>query len=347
MAKILICTGIYPPLVGGPAQYALEVETELRKRGNDVQVLTYNLERKLPTLIRHKLFFWRVVCALPRTDFILALDMFSVGWPSAWAAKIFRKKIIVRTGGDFLWEAYVERTGDLVLLRDFYQTTRARWSIKERAIFNITKRTLHRMSAVIFSTDWQRKIFEEAYGLDPSRNFVVENFYGTKLPPVEKKNRIFVGGTRPLRWKNIEMLRDAFFAARETVVDIDLDIRPAPYEPFLEKIREAYAVILVSLGDISPNMILDAIRSNTPFILTSETGIYERVKDVALFVDPKNPNDIREKILYLADPKNYKIQKEKVDKFNFTHSWSQICDEILEILEIAEKIPNVQAQQKK
>lgn len=334
MAKILICTGIYPPAIGGPAQYAKEVADELKRRGNRVKVLTYKFERKLPPIVRHELFFWRTLFGLPGADFILALDTFSVGWPAVAAARLAGKKILIRTGGDFLWESYVERTGEPVLLRDFYrtgQTDSARLNRKEKWIFRITRWTLQNSSAVIFSTDWQREIFESAYGLMPDKNFIVENRYGGKLPAFEKKNRIFVAGARPLKWKNIECLKIAFAEAKKSDPTIELDVAGAPYERFLDKIRACYAVVLVSLGDISPNMILDALRTNTPFILTRETGLYERLKNVGIFVDPKNPEDIKEKILFLADRTNYAIAREKIEKFNFVHGWSEICDEILEI----------------
>lgn len=346
MAKILICTGIYPPHVGGPSQYAKEVADEFRRQGNEVKVLTYVLERKLPTFIRHKLFFYRTLFSLWGVDFIFALDMFSVGFPAVIAAKLLGRKIIIRTGGDFLWESYVERTGDLVLFRDFYQKSLGQLNLKERVIFHVTKWTLHNASSVVFSTDWQRKIFEHAYGLNPQKNFIIENFYGPKLPAVhdvskdlKNKSRIFVAGTRPigtgsLKWKNIERLKKAFVLAKLEIEEnvsaapIELDLNPAPYEQFLNKIRNAYAVILVSLGDISPNMILDAIRSNTPFILTKETGLFDRLKDIGLFVDPENEADIREKILFLADPVNHAVVQEKIKNFTFTHSWGEICKEI-------------------
>ncbi len=329
--KILICTGIYPPAVGGPAQYAKELENELKRRGNEVDVLAYGFEYKLPTLARHLWFFWRVLLQAYKVDFILVLDTFSVGWPSTAAAMILGKKIIVRTGGDFLWESYVERTEELVLFRDFYNLPRQNLSWKEKKIFRLTKWVLQNVNAVIFSTEWQRKIFEGAYELNPNKNFIVENFYGEKIFSGPKQNRDFVGGTRPLRWKNVQMLRSAFLLAKEADPTIALDVENAPYEQFLEKIRTSYAVILVSLGDISPNMILDAIRTNTPFILTKENGIYERVKDIGLFVDPKDKNDIKEKILYLADRTNYKFVAERIEAFNFTHTWAQMCDEILAV----------------
>ena len=33
---------------------------------------------------------------------------------------------------------------------------------------------------VIFSTEWQKGIFTAAYGLDPAKNAIVENFCDTK-----------------------------------------------------------------------------------------------------------------------------------------------------------------------
>lgn len=340
MAKILICTGIYPPRIGGPAQYAKEVADEFRRQGHSVKVLTYNLERKLPTLIRHELFFWRTIFNLGGVDFVLCLDTLSVGWPAVAAAKILRKKVIIRTGGDFLWESYVERTDDLVLLKDFYLKSRDNWDWKEKIIFRITKWTLDDANAVVFSTNWQRKIFEQAYELDSRKNFIIENFYGGKLPAVSpdlRKNRVFVAGTRPLKWKNIERLRKAFLEAKAQDPTIELDTTNAPYDEFLEKIRAAYAVILVSLGDISPNFILDAIRANVPFVLTKETGLFEKLKDIGIFVDPENSADIKEKILLLADRTNHRIAKEKIEQFNFTHSWRQICEEFLAIFDQIKK----------
>jgi glycosyltransferase involved in cell wall biosynthesis len=110
-------------------------------------------------------------------------------------------------------------------------------------------------------------------------------------------------------------------------------LETAPYERFQEKIRNSYAVILVSLGDISPNMILDALRAGTPFILTRECGILDRVGECAVLVNPQNEQDIAEKILWLSDERNYKNQADKISLFSYTHSFEQISREFLAILE--------------
>ena len=51
-------------------------------------------------------------------------------------------------------------------------------------------------------------------------------------------------------------------------------------------------------------MIYDAIMTGTPFILTKETGMTDRVKAAAVFTDPLDKKDITEKIVWLSDPAN-------------------------------------------
>ena len=335
--RIIIATGIYPPHIGGPAQYAKGLEEALSMNGIGVRVLTYRLERGLPTGLRHLLFFMRVLFALPRYDAVIALDTFSVGFSTVCAARLLGKKVIIRTGGDFLWEGYVERTGDKILLRNFYETTRRKWNLKERLIYRLTKWTLQNVNALVFSTKWQREIFEKAYNLDPKKSKIIENFYGSKLksedPRTNTRAKTFVAGTRSLKWKNLDTLERAFDEAKVKDPQLFLDTGNLPYEQFLDKIKHSYAVILVSLGDISPNMILDALRFGKPFILTRETGLYERLKDVGLFVDPLDRKDIESKILMLADSSKYEIYKRKSELYSFTHSFEEIAAEFLQILE--------------
>jgi glycosyltransferase involved in cell wall biosynthesis len=76
-------------------------------------------------------------------------------------------------------------------------------------------------------------------------------------------------------------------------------------------------------------MIFDAIHVGTPFILTNENGISERVKECAIFVDPQDKDDIALKIAWMADPVNRAAQAEKVRRFTWVHSWYEIADEII------------------
>ncbi len=329
--KILITTGIYPPKIGGPSQYAKNLKEAFEKTGHIVVVKTFGIEDKLPTGLRHLFFFFKIIPAVLSTDTVFILDTFSVGLPTVVACKIFGKKGIIRTGGDFLWEEYVERTGKKILLRDFYNTEKQNFSFKEKLIFKLTKWTLNNSAKVIFSTEWQRDIFIGGYGLKKEKTCIVENYYGPKEPTNNFESKTFVASTRNLVWKNLTVLKGVFDRVKVKYPGVSLFTENLPYEAFMAKMKVSYAVILASIGDISPNMILDAIRLNRPFIATLEVGIYDRIKDAGIFVDPLNEKEIEEAVLNLLTDEGYKQAKEKVRNFNFIHTWGEIAQEFLEV----------------
>jgi hypothetical protein len=226
--KILIASGIYPPDIGGPAQYARNLYETWKKEGHEVKVAAYRWERAFPPLVRHLLYFLKVIRKGWNADLILVLDTWSAAVPTMLACALMRKKYSLRTGGDFLWESYVERTGDLVLFKNFYDQKMDKLTRKERFIMKWGGKALRSASALIFSTNWQRKIFESAYKLDPKKNFIVENYCGKREEFVEPENRSYVAGTRTLKWKNAELLKEAFVIANKQVEakglpDIEID----------------------------------------------------------------------------------------------------------------------------
>lgn len=332
--KILISTGIYPPDIGGPAQYARNLYETWKKQNHEVKVAAYRWERAFPTFVRHFLFFLKIFRKGWNANMIVVLDTWSAAVPTMYACGLMRKKYIIRTGGDFLWESYVERTGDLVLFKNFYSTCLDKLSKKEKIIYKLGGDALRKASLVIFSTEWQKNIFEKAYKLDQKKSRVIENFCGAREEQQEPEGRVFVAGTRDLKWKNINALKKAFKNAQDEIrkrgfEEIEFDTTKAVYDNFQERMRRAYAVILTSLGDISPNMIFDAIRVGTPFILTKETGIADRVRECAIFVDPINEKDISEKIIWISDPKNRASQAAKIKSFKWVHTWDDIAKEFI------------------
>ncbi|TSC70616.1 MAG: hypothetical protein CEO12_196 [Parcubacteria group bacterium Gr01-1014_46] len=333
--RILITTGIYPPKTSGPAQYAKNMEDLWRKMGHEVIIKTYTTENLLPTGFRHLWFLVKILPSVLRSEVIFSLDTFSVGFPSVLIAKILKKKVVIRTGGDFIWENYIERTGDMVLLKDFYKTRMNRFSFKDKITFSITKWTLSNTNLLVFSTSWQMNIFLEPYGLNKDKTYIVENHYDRKeknnyeisIP----KNRTFVAGARKLKLKNNILLQNVFDKEEIKSTGARLDINNAPFNEFVEKMRDAYAVIQASLSDISPHMISDAINLDKPFILTEENGLTDRIKDISIMINPKDENDIKEKILWILNEENYKRQVEKIRNFSFVHTWEEIAQEYITI----------------
>ena len=327
--KILIATGVFPPDIGGPSQYAKNLSDEFESEGHEVSVACYSIERHLPIGVRHFVFFIKAFYHLLWADYAIAMDTFSVGVPTILAARLLRKKVAVRIGGDFLWESYVERTGNLITMREFYALM-PKISLKEKVIFWVRKKILPLSNKLVFTTPWQMNITLSSHGFDKNSAVIIENFFRKDIGlPYSKKN--FIWTVRPLKLKNGRLLYRAFAEARKTDPELILDDGRYSYEEMLERVKSCYAVILPSISDDSPNLILDAISYGKPFILTKESGYYQKFKDIGLFVDPFSESDIAEKILILADPVEYEKYCQKILSYKFTHSYREIASEYLKL----------------
>lgn len=105
--KILIATGLYPPDVGGPATYSKFLFDELPKHGFEVVVVSYGEVRNLPKIIRHALYFFKIIKKGRYVDYIFAQDPVSVGLPAFLAARVLRKRFLLKVVGDYAWEQYI------------------------------------------------------------------------------------------------------------------------------------------------------------------------------------------------------------------------------------------------
>lgn len=106
--RILIATGVFAPDIGGPATYSKLLADELPHRGIDVSVLSFRSVRHLPKTIRHFVYFMKVLRASVRASVVFAQDPVSVGLPALCAAKIMRKRFILKVVGDYAWEQYCQ-----------------------------------------------------------------------------------------------------------------------------------------------------------------------------------------------------------------------------------------------
>ena len=328
--RILIATGIYPPEVGGPAYYAQGLAEAFRKAGLRVDVVTYGSLKRLPLGVRHIAYLLKIFPRVVSADVVIALDTFSVALPSAVACKIARTPLIIRTGGDFLWEGYVARTGDLVPLPHFYT---AHWplSLKEKIIFALTKWTL-RGRTIIFSTQMQRDVWNAPYGLDLARTYIVENAAEPPLSPEKPTKKNYLWHVRPNAIKNGAHVRAAFAKAREAHPDILLEEGVMPKHELLERMKSCYAVILPSLTEVSPNYILDALRFHKPFIMDKYSGLASWLEPYGILVDPLDEDDIARAISSLAEEKDYEVAKKKASAFSYIRTYDDVARGILALL---------------
>jgi glycosyltransferase involved in cell wall biosynthesis len=109
--KILIATGIFPPEIGGPATYAAFLYNDLKARGDEVDVLPFREVRGYPKVIRHFVYFLKVLVRGYSVDIIFTQDPVSTGVPVIAAAFFLKAKVILRVAGDYAWEQATQRYG--------------------------------------------------------------------------------------------------------------------------------------------------------------------------------------------------------------------------------------------
>lgn len=332
--KILFATGIYPPQVGGPSYYAYALNREFEKKGIETVIATYGSLLRFPLVIRQFLYLVKLLVLSKKCDGIIGFDAVSVGLPAVLAGKILNKKVVLRLGGDFLWEQYIERKREKITLSQFYKHKRA-YTRKEKIIFFVINYVVKKTDMLVFSTPWFRDIFKDAYDLNINKTMVIENaleLSGAESTFVQKK---YIWAGRNLFLKNKETLKKAFILAKKNNPDIFLEIfENLPHEELMEKVKTCYAVVYPSLSEVSPNFPLEALSFGKPSIITKETGYVSLLQDVALFVDPLSEEDIAKKILFLAEEKNYQALVLKARTFTHSHTYTEVADEYLKLFRI-------------
>ncbi len=327
--RVVIATGIYPPEVGGPALYAQGVERALVEMGHIAPRVVFSALKKYPPGIRHLVYLWKLFFMARGADAIFAFDTFSAGVPAALVGSIRRIPVVVRVGGDFVWEHYIERTHERMPLSEFYRSKRPlNWT--ERIAFYLVSWMIGR-SKLAFNTEWLLEIWREPYRIQASRAVVAPNVIGERLPSIGTDNTILLYG-RNIALKNSDAFKRAFEKARSHGVTLELEEGRVTHEELIERIRHAYAIAVPSISDVAPNTVIDAIRCGKPFILTKYSGYAERFGRLGVVVDPLSEDDMAEGIKKIADDETYKSLASRIADFKEVRTYRDVAEEFLKLL---------------
>jgi len=331
--KIVLTSPLAPDGKRG-TYYSRMLRDELEKLGHKVVYMKFGLS--LPTGLRHKWFFLRLLPYCLWADYLIAFDTFGVALPTAWAGVLTRTKTIVRVGGDYLWETHVNRTGEAVLYKDFYISREVKLNLQERAIRFFTRFIYKWVTAVVFSTRWQREIMRTSpYSILDHKVHYVENFIGERQfvnEKPKKKNYIWIG--RSHKTKNLDRLKEAFKQAQEQVPDITLEIYSnIPQAEVLERMKSCYVYVAPAVSEFSPNLPLEALLYGKLVILTKESGYTDMLAPHTTLFDPTSTDELRDAIIKLADEREYDKALGRARKFTRTHSYRQIAQEFINIIQ--------------
>jgi len=319
------------------------------------------ISRNYPLLIRYFLYFWNLLKIAKDADIIYAQDLFSSGLPAVLVKKILRKKLVIRLGGDFLCEKAITKRWFKGSLSTYYKQPK---NILEKLFLKIAQYGLKRTDIIVFSTSWQKNIYLENYKISQDKIRIIENpFPDVKNQKTKKitetvNNKIIFAG-RLIKLKNIDFLINAFSQVIIEYPDLKLEIigngpekkhlkrlvrklnlknnvnfeKGLPSKKLTEKIRKCFLVIIPSLFEISPNLVLECIKLRKPVLLTKETGFYQKFKNKLIFIDPFDQKDLENKIKYLLNQKNYQNYIKKISSISTNYSWDKVTEKHLNIFQ--------------
>jgi glycosyltransferase involved in cell wall biosynthesis len=366
--KILITSGIYPPEAGGPATYVQNLAKTLINQGHQVGVISYSDDDRYDgddvlgyKLIRVKRsnkflnyikFFKAVNHSIKNFDLVYCFDHFSAGIPSVLACKLNKKKIAIRVGGDFIWERYLRITKKGITLRDYYDQNLHQ---KDFLRFWIIKLVFKSTDLIIFTTKFQREIFEKHYNLNSQKiryihnPFSVERKDSSETP--RNNNILFVG--RMIEKNNIRRLISVFNSIKqnnfklvivgkgEMKEEVEKEVQKKKMENIVFKgqlsrddvineMKKSHAMIFPSYTDISPNTVLECITTNIPFILTTEQG-FDWLKGKVLEFNPLKDEEMKGCLEKIMNSDFYQTYQQKIKNLNYNYNYSEASEDTIRL----------------
>jgi glycosyltransferase involved in cell wall biosynthesis len=354
MSNILLATPMMPPTPGGPATHA-------KKLFDHFGWTLFNFEKykNFPSGIRHILAFFEIFQLSKRADIIFALDGFTVALPAVLVGRITGKKVILRIGGDFIYENFLHiKEADYESFYRSFNNNKKQMGWKLYFKYLVQKFVTQNCYGIIFNTNWQKKIFEEHYSLKDKKLFVIENpiepiskeiYENEQLSPefenaIQENKFIFTSITRDIPYKNLTRLKRVFSKLESTFTSPEgggwegaLETTQGSWPSCLKRISYSRAYICASISDISPNTVLEALSLGIPVIMTKYCGLTEQLKDtgVVRLVDPFNEQDIQNAIIEMCDDVIYNQYMINIQKFNKEHSnqtWEKLYRQYQEII---------------
>jgi len=323
MKKIVFASSIYPPDIGGPATYVERLAKELGQ-----PVISYSRRlKKYPKGLRHFLYFWGLLWLAKDADVIYAQNATSAGLPALAAARLLRKRFVIKIVGDAAWEqqknylktiqTYVSKKADKIIVPSRYLKKRvASWGVPENKI-----------NVVYNAVD------------------CIENGSRYNISKEEAKKKIGIGGDiilsvgRPVPWKGFDDLRAIMPDLLKENPNFRLVIvgeeKKVPHEQIPFYFKAADVFVLNSGYEGLSHAILEAMSYGTPVIASREGGNPELIEEGfnGFLVEYKNREQIKEAILKLWRDKALQekfIRNSREKLKNFT--WERLVEETMKIL---------------
>jgi glycosyltransferase involved in cell wall biosynthesis len=285
--RILLATPLYPPDSGGPSTYAKLLVDELPKRGIEVTLVKFGDVRHLPPVVRHVVYFLKLLGSTKDVDIVYALDPVSVGLPASLAALFCGKKFLVRIPGDYAWEQGRQRFGVVEELDGFQNK---RYNRKVERLRSIQKFVVHRASTIVVPSKYMQGIVM-GWVKDGAK---VEVIYSSIHQPVAFEpltNRpvgfLVLSFGRNVPWKGFEALRTVVARNPNWTLKIFSEL---PHKEAMGWLKAADVYVNNSTYEGLSHQLVEAMALGTPIVATDVGGNPELITSGqnGLLIPPKD-----------------------------------------------------------
>lgn len=353
--NLLICTGIYPPDIGGPATVMQRVREDLLASGHDVHVVTFGdtgSVEHITRVSRRGSFFTRTIryiyalrAHLAKDAIVVATDVSSVGIPVRLALLGSECRLVFRLGGEWCYES-ATNNGAQLSLQEYWNRSP---SIMERLKRELVSWVMQRAQRVIVVSDilvpiMQRLSPRAQIVVIPNIPIVARNTLSQDLhDPHVPLHLIFIGRFVPV--KNLPFLARIFSGLHEAGRSVmctwigdgpDLSmvktiLSNVPGMTFLGAVSHTDALrhlqtsdclVLPSFTDVSPNVVLEALALGIPSLVTHEHGLPKSIRGI-IELDPRDPRAWSDAIMNLGNNEVYRALCRQIVIPSFSSSLSE------------------------
>jgi len=352
--KILIAASIYPPDSGGPATHAKRQFEGFPELGFEVRLVALSLVRKFPMGIRHLIYTGQLMAHAASCDLIYAHDGLGVGLPALFVAKLFRKKILIRVGGDIPWERVAEQGRTSLSMNEWYEARLFNGSLS----YAVSKFVLQRVHALIVPSSLLLNLYSKYYSVQKSKISVVPNPISVfPKDKVSEQSQTIIFASRLVAYKNLPFVLKAMAKVLPNHSSVQFIIMgDGPERVSLEQLTQDLGIgdkiiftgsvsqekvveytkhclfgIAPALTEFNPNYILECIAYGKPFLMSRENGLPFNIPQQFLF-DNRNSSELESRLEYMLSVEGYRKAKKEVSGINFQMSWDDVLKRNEEII---------------
>ena len=371
MLKIVIAAGIFYPDVGGPAIHTRKIAEALAADGWGVDVVAYGdyaqseifpfkvkrVSRSYPGPSRWLVYFLKIFIASFGARVIYAFDPSAAGLPAFLAAKILRKRFVIRIGGDPIWERVVENGKRFLPLKEYYEKN---YYFQDKPVlFKAIRWMVKRADAVVVYSSFFKDFYCRYYGVNPEKITIIVNpvtAIEKSAPWSDEPTFLFAG--RFVAYKNLKIvikvfdnLRQRFKKGRLKLIGKGPDEQELRFlvaalpsagaitmlpsldqKELFQEIRSAAVCLGPALTEFNPNFILEGLSLGKPAILSEGNGLSVSLPKEWLF-NPMSAEDLEKKMAQFFDKDFYSSALQKVNALPMNQTWEKVIKEHLRLVQ--------------